>query len=259
VSVALNVLFVVGILFMAYHYHVFQRIGDHIANSNSPAATLDSDEVNYLTRETLFQQLPIREHPIVFFGDSQTANCEWGELFVGVLNRGIGGDTSAGLAKRVETITKLQPKAVFLLIGPNDFARGVKPQETVDNIRATVSKIREASPATAIYVQSLDPTWKTERNRFVKQVNQMLEASFADKKSATFLDFYDSFVDGDFLNRKYSYDGLHLNGPGMMLWKKLLDPYVTPLLTSQAASDSRALASYFVDAAPRFSMAKEVA
>jgi lysophospholipase L1-like esterase len=235
VSLAFNALLLAMVAVLAYHYEVFIHVGDHIANWKSPTANLDSDEISYLTRETLFELLPTRKHPIVFLGDSQTANCEWDELFAGAVNRGIGGDTSAGLVKRISAVTQLQPRAVFLMIGANDFARGVQPKETADNIRLAVAKIRESSPGTEVYIQSITPTWRVERNRFAKQVNQII-ASMADGKTLSYLDFYRSFLDGEILNPKYSYDGIHLNGAGMMVWKQLLTPYVTSLLASNNSS-----------------------
>ena len=201
---------------------------DRYHDANAPKPPLDTDQVSNLTRESLFQRLPVKLHPVVFFGDSQTANGEWAEFFPGSLNRGIGGDTSAGLLDRVQTITKLQPKAVFLLIGANDFARGVTPQQTAANIATTVSTIRRLSPSTLIYLETLTPTWQTSRNRFAKQVNQLIQP-LADGKSIFFLDFYDSFLRGDILDPSYSYDGGHLNGLGFLVWKRLLDPYAARL------------------------------
>jgi hypothetical protein len=36
-------------------------------------------------------------------------------------------------------------------------------------------------------------------------------------------------LEGEVLNSRYSFDGLHLNGVGFMVWKRLLDPYVSRL------------------------------
>jgi lysophospholipase L1-like esterase len=204
-------------------------IRDRFGKPRGLNTTLTPDEIAYLTRETLFQRLPARSTPVVFFGDSQTANCEWNELFAGAVNRGIGGDTSAGLLKRVSDAVGMQPRAVFLLIGANDFARGVPPQETAANIRSAVADIRAASPKTTIFVEGLLPTWFARRNLFAARVNKLLEP-LADGEKIFYLDFYNSFLEGDFLDSKLSYDGLHLNGAGFMLWKQLLDPDVAPFL-----------------------------
>jgi len=77
---------------------------------------------------------------IVFLGDSLTSACEWHELFgnnLTILNRGIGGDTSAGVLKRIPTVAVLRPAAVFLMIGTNDAqALGYAPADTMRNYLA---------------------------------------------------------------------------------------------------------------------------
>jgi lysophospholipase L1-like esterase len=228
-SLVFNVLALAAAGYVLYRHGTWANLRDHFGAPKALNKTLNSDEVAYLTRETLFQQLPARESPIVFLGDSQTEDCEWDEIFSGAINRGIGGDTSAGLLKRVSAVTRLKPRAVFLLIGANDFARGIEPQETAANIRSTVWKIRESSPDTFIFVEGLLPTGWMTRNVFAMRVNQLLR-SLSNGKTILYLDFYDALREGDLLKANYSFDGLHLNGDGLMAWKKLLDPYVAPFL-----------------------------
>lgn len=228
-SIIVNIVVLATLAYMLFRCGTVTHLIDRFSNLGAPKASLDSAQISYLTRETLFEQLPAYRHPIVFLGDSQTANCEWGELFAGAINRGIGGDTSAGLLKRISTITHLEPRAIFLMIGGNDFFQKVSPQETASNIRMAIREIRESSPQAVIYVQSLTPTWREERNRFAQQVNKMLE-SMADGKSVFYLDLYHFFLEGDFLSSKYSYDGTHLNGLGFMVWKHALDPYIALFL-----------------------------
>lgn len=64
--------------------------------------------------------------PIVFLGDSITEKIDWKELFSknNILNRGIGSDTISGLINRTDSIVKLKPSKVFLMIGINDIALG---------------------------------------------------------------------------------------------------------------------------------------
>ena len=61
---------------------------------------------------------------IIFVGDSLTDNYNVYEYYKGydVYNRGIGGDTTIGLLKRMnESVYDLKPSIVVLLIGINDF------------------------------------------------------------------------------------------------------------------------------------------
>ncbi len=188
------------------------------------------DWANYVHRQTLFECLPKRTGRVVFAGDSLTQGCEWGELYPGVLNRGIGGDTSAGLLQRSGSLAELRPRALFLMIGSNDLLNlGLGPEQTLANIRAAVAKIRSQSPETRIYLESNMPTWNVRVNAHSRGVNQGLRA-MADSKTIFYIDLYPAFLKGEVLNPAYSADGGHLNGAGYMLWKRLLDPYVEPLL-----------------------------
>ncbi|HZV20619.1 MAG TPA: GDSL-type esterase/lipase family protein, partial [Hyphomicrobiales bacterium] len=70
----------------------------------------------------MFSLSKITSAPVVMLGDSLTKRAQWAEI-TGcpfLANRGIGGDTSAGVLSRLEESLKLRPRAVFLMIGIND-------------------------------------------------------------------------------------------------------------------------------------------
>ena len=102
-------------------------------------ASFAQNEYNYQKR-SLFEQLPIRGNDIVFLGNSITDGCEWAELFNNrhIKNRG-------------------HPKKLFLMIGTNDLAAGVSPEEVAANIGKLLDRFAEESPWTKIYVQSILP------------------------------------------------------------------------------------------------------
>ena len=77
----------------------------------------------YENRKNLFDHLTMQKGSIVFLGDSITEYGQWEELMQNpkVKNRGIAGDTTWGLLRRLSTITSTQPQAIFLMIGVNDF------------------------------------------------------------------------------------------------------------------------------------------
>jgi lysophospholipase L1-like esterase len=191
---------------------------------------VDPDAANYAHRQSLFEVLPRPKNRIVFAGDSLTQGCEWGEFYWGALNRGIGGDTSAGLLKRIGSITEVNPRAVFLMIGSNDlFNLGLSPGQTMLNIGATVAEIRRASPEASIYLESNLPTWNLRKNVHARAVNEGLR-SLADGKTVVYIDFYQAFLDGEILSPKLTSDGGHLNGAGYLLWKRSIEPYVSHLV-----------------------------
>ena len=201
-----------------------------------PEHGIGPDAANYIHRQTEFERLPKSLHRVVFLGDSLTQGCEWGEFYPGALNRGIGGDTSAGLLKRLDTVTELKPKAVFLMIGSNDLLNiHLRPEQTVANIRKAVADIRRSSPETTIYLESDLPTWSVQENIYLRTVNRGLRL-LADGKTVIYVDLYPAFLSGEVLNPSFTSDGGHLNGAGYLVWKHLIDPYVQPFDEAQGSS-----------------------
>lgn len=192
----------------------------------------------YHQRRTLFELLPVTKGAIVFVGNSITDGGEWHELFAGrkVLNRGISGDVTEGILYRLHTIIDLKPSKLFLKIGTNDLARNVNPQTVFDNIALIVEKVRTQSPETEIYVQSILPvnaalgmfSGHTSKTSEIKWVNARLKEWAVDRPMVTYIDLFSHFKnkDDDFLNLKYTNDGLHLTGEGYMLWAKIISPYI---------------------------------
>jgi lysophospholipase L1-like esterase len=190
-------------------------------------------------RENLLESLPAPAvRPIVFLGDSLTAGGEWWELFNHrqvILNRGIGGDTSAGVLKRVPAVLKLHPKAVFLMIGTNDGQLlGYAPADTLRNYRLILDQIRRASPDTHVYLESLIPSRTPKFNRWSEAVNDSLR-QFDDGRAVHFVNLRGAFMDSDhLLNQRYTFDGLHLNAQGYEVWKSQLDPVIDRIASPMA-------------------------
>jgi lysophospholipase L1-like esterase len=228
-SVAVNVIALAGLARIIY-----ARGGWEYLQARFERAPVDKsvnpDAANYAHRQTLFERLPKPANRVVFAGDSLTQGCEWGEFYPGALNRGIGGDTSAGLLKRIDTLTELKPRVVFLMIGSNDlFNLGLTPPQTLANIQAIVAGVRRSSPSTPIYLESNTPTWSVRLNAHSRAVNDGLRA-MADGKTIFYVDLYSALLKGEVLNPGFTSDGGHLNGDGYMVWKHLIDPYVQRFL-----------------------------
>lgn len=167
-------------------------------------------------------------------GNSITDGGEWSELLgdAHVKNRGISGDTTDGVLERLGTITRGRPAKVFLLIGINDFSKGVPPEEVVGNIEKIVRRIKEESPGTLVYVQSILPL-NDEIKMFPGHKAHISEIpganagilSVCEKTGAGYIDLYSVFVGEDGrMDPKYTNDGLHLLGTGYLLWASLLRP-----------------------------------
>jgi lysophospholipase L1-like esterase len=186
----------------------------------------------YQQKVTLFRLLPNTKGEIIFLGNSITDIGEWAEIWQNILvkNRGISGDNTFGVLARLDEVVSSKPAKVFVMIGINDISKEVPDSVIIANHKEIYTRIRAASPATKIYVQSILPTNAdfTEfrrhqgRDSRIRNVNAALQKLCAGM-DLTYIDLYTPFLDKDGkLDRKYTNDGLHINGYGYMHWKQIL-------------------------------------
>lgn len=190
-------------------------------------------------RATLFRSLPQTEGDIIFLGDSITDGGEWDELFGDshCKNRGISGDITAGVLKRLDEIVKRKPKKIFLLIGINDLSRNISQDSVLKNIFLIADAVKLYSPATKLYVQSILPVndsfrkfnGHVDKGDNVRWVNEQLKANEGTYRY-TFVNLHKYFAnDSGKLYKKYTNDGLHLTGEAYQLWKRLVYYHVYDL------------------------------
>ena len=163
--------------------------------------------------------------------------CEWAELFGNrhVKNRGISADRSGWLLDRLDPIIEGHPKKLFLLIGTNDLAAGVTPDEIVANVAKLIDRFQNESRWTKIYVQSILPVNGKDFSKFqnhyahshlIVPTNKKLEA-LCDEKEVTYLDVWGALADHDGkLDKRYTNDGLHLMGEGYLVWRDAIKYHV---------------------------------
>ena len=190
----------------------------------------------YYQRVSLFQSMPQTKDDIIFLGNSITDGSEWNELFNDskIKNRGISGDVTAGVIHRLEEVVKRKPAKVFLLIGTNDLARGISTDSTVKNILIIASYLKQQSPSTKLFVQSILPvnnvygkfSGHTNKADSILKVNNQLSKQAANS-GFTFINLYSFFTNQQGkMDVQYSNDGLHVLGEGYLLWKHIVFPYV---------------------------------
>jgi lysophospholipase L1-like esterase len=169
-----------------------------------------------------FEAFPVVPDDIVFLGDSITEGGPWEELFpdLRVRNRGIGGDTSEGVLRRLEQISRATPAKVFLLIGTNDLFRGDAEDEIVENITEILDRLKQETPDTEVYLQSVLPRAPSYRAA-IEALNARLSEVALERGSA-WVDLYPAFLDPETggIRAELSNDELHLLGPGYALWKE---------------------------------------
>jgi len=175
----------------------------------------------------------------VFFGDSLTDFFPISEFFPGkiIYNRGITGDTTDELLARIDTVTSLRPKTVFLQIGTNDLNKNRRPTTIVHKIMHITDKLKADLPEVKIHVISLYPisrnrkilsvfTCQLRTNKNIDMTNALLRNA-CEKKGLSFIDIHPLLATpGGSLKNEYTIEGLHLSERGYEVVAKALKPYL---------------------------------
>lgn len=193
--------------------------------ANNWSAKTGEEPINYdhwKDRASLFNQISCKGK-VVFLGNSITEFSEWAELTgrADVVDRGISGDFTHGVAKRMDTYLQEQPKAVFLMIGINDIGKGVN----IDTIKANYKKILDKAKTSAIpfYVQSVlyvgnGGSYEASRtNPVVGTLNKWLQSE-CESRGLKYVDITSALCPGNTLADEFTNDKLHLNGAAYVKW-----------------------------------------
>ena len=195
-----------------------------------------NQDVYYVRRATLFEELPIGKKDIVMLGNSLTDGCEFNELLNNrhIKNRGIVGDIIQGMIDRIGPIIEGQPKKLFIMGGVNDISHDVSADSIARAMEKLIVMVKQGSPRTRIYLQSLLPfnndvrEWKLLKGRdhVVVEANALLE-QVAHRQGVTWIDLYPLFVDDEGrLRADLTNDGLHLMGKGYLIWRDAVKPFI---------------------------------
>jgi lysophospholipase L1-like esterase len=186
-------------------------------------------------KKDFFHNHPIQPGDIVFLGDSITDGARWDEMFPGlpVKNRGINADLTTGVLARLNDITAGQPAAIFILIGTNDLPwyEYRSTNEIISTYREILQMIKERTPKTKVFIQSVLPRDRMYTRRVLK-LNSRL-AVLAVDFSVTYIDLYSHFVnERGTLHDDLTNDHLHLLSDGYQIWVKILEPYIKEFRSS---------------------------
>jgi lysophospholipase L1-like esterase len=183
-------------------------------------------------RIAIFEKEPVVTGKIIFLGNSITEGGQWGKLTGdnSVINRGIGGDITYGILRRLDDVIKRKPSKLFILIGINDIGKDIPDEAIANNYVKIIKRVQAASPETVIYVQSilpLNPTVPNFPQHYDKQdhvvhTNQLLR-EVAKMTNTKFVNIFPLFLDDQqLLDKKYTNDGLHLNAKAYEVWVSYL-------------------------------------
>ena len=171
---------------------------------------------------------------VAFIGDSLTDHYDVARFYEGLvtLNRGIAGDNTYGLYRRLQvSLYDVQPKVVVLLIGSNNLCGMMQNYEDI------LVSMRENMPETDIIIQSVPPMDGILRkwNNGIIAYNNVEVKALAEKYGCEFVDTFTHLLDheNNVLRAEYTYDGLHFVDAGYEVITAQLRPVIDRLLADE--------------------------
>jgi lysophospholipase L1-like esterase len=170
---------------------------------------------------------------LVVFGDSITEWAPWADIFrdVSMVNRGLAGDTTAGMLRRIDTTLNVNPKLICFMAGINDLAQGYSVKQAFTNYVEIVDTwlkqgIKVVVQSTLFVGDSLQGL-----NTQVEELNSQLKR-YCHEHGVQFLDVNEVLAPNGVLLDDFSCDDLHLNAKAYQQWSSLLVPVVHQSLSS---------------------------
>ncbi len=190
---------------------------------------------HYQQKVAAFKKEKTTTGKVLFLGNSITEGGNFKKLLKdsSIVNRGIGGDITFGVLRRLDEVTRFQPSKLYMLIGINDLSKGIPEDVILENMFLIVAQIKKTSPKTQIYVQSILPVNPSFKNfpkgydvmEGISVINGQL-SKISKRFGYTYIDLYKHFLDKDGnMDATLSNDGLHLNAAGYQRWIKVLKDY----------------------------------
>jgi len=237
VATCMVVSFLYGVLTVQYKifpYDVLRTVKHLVNPPTGPEPERKLKPVysdSYYHRKSFFEMHGRHDYDVVFIGDSLTEEAEWEDLFpsLKIANRGIGGDRTDGVIKRMSSIYSTNAKKAFIMAGTNDFAIGVEVNDVLGNYRRIIKGLVRHGMQPYIQSTLLVGNQYAARNRKITALNQQLRNMAAGIDGVTFIDLNTAMANGSLLDSRYSRDGIHLNGKGYAVWRDTIKGYLQSL------------------------------
>ena len=178
------------------------------------------------TYELENEQVDDYEVDVAFVGDSLTDGYNLDAYFPDIVtsNRGIGGETTIGLEKRLKvSIYDLKPKVVVMLIGGNNL------KTMFDNYEKIVKCIKENLPETEVVLLSLTAMGKDWKHKNeIAALNNVKIKMIADKYDCFYVDLFTPLYDlsTNELYADYTVDGAHFTQKGYEVVTETIRPTI---------------------------------
>lgn len=223
----LAITFVYGLAVGHYRIFPFNAIYEAKNIVMGHTTTRTFKEPGYTHKTSFFQLISQNDYDIVFIGDSITDGSDWYDIFPNkiIANRGISGDTTEGILKRMDTILNTNAEKAFVMIGTNDISRGTDIKTIFNNYVKILEqlKINNIEPIVQSTLFTYDNAQRD--NKVISRLNKKLK-DFCSEKNIIYVDLNVHLSKNERLINEYSNDGLHLNGQGYVIWAKAIKEYV---------------------------------
>jgi lysophospholipase L1-like esterase len=213
---------------------------------------IDRDNLHrYADANTKLNQPAPNLTRVVFMGDSITDFWRLNEYFTGreYINRGISGQITGEMLGRMKAdVLDLHPKAMLIMAGTNDIARGIAVT-TIENNLSMIGDLCHANGIHPVFA-SITPVsdyHKAEnpRNEMTKtrpiptivEINNWLR-EYCQKNHYVYVDYYNSLRDSNgFLGADLADDGLHPNAKGYRIMAPLASKGVDQALSETSPEE----------------------
>ncbi|MFA0346487.1 SGNH/GDSL hydrolase family protein [Vibrio sp. 10N.222.55.C6] len=168
---------------------------------------------------------------LVMFGDSITEWAPWADIFrdVSMVNRGLAGDTTTGMLRRIDTTLNVKPKLVCFMAGINDLAQGYDVEHIYQNY-IDMLKVWQENDIRILVQSTLYVGSKLQGlNPLVELLNTKI-SEYCSQQGIAFLDVNSVLSPNQLLSNEYSCDDLHLNAKAYQVWAEVLQPAIAELL-----------------------------
>lgn len=186
------------------------------------------------------QMRPVDSTDVVMVGDGLTEYAgDWNKLLQWrhIRNRGIAGDRIKGVASRLHSVLQGKPKALFLMAGTNDILEKETLPTVLYDYIDLINLVRETSPETKLYVQSLLPVNETFSNEKLSGMTNTIASfnvqlrHYCERHRVGYINIFKRFVrhGTNEMRRELTSDGLHLTPFGYKVWAFELKKYLLDL------------------------------
>lgn len=221
------------VLFMStFAYIFFKYLPEERAKEEWRQAMSDYYDAKVEAFEKENKNLAPGEVDVAFIGDSLTDGCNLAVYYpeFKTVNRGIGGDTTTGLEKRLQvSLYDIQPKVVVMLIGANNINQMF---DNYENILISMNENLPNSDIILVSLTSMGGSWA--HNNQLAAFNNVKIKALAEKYNYSFVDVYTPLLnlETNEIYPEYTTDGGHLTHEGYLVMSSQIKPVIANILSA---------------------------